>query len=549
MRRLPILLLVGASLFLSTCGGPDVRLSSDDRTVFRYNEPGGITSLDPAQSRSFENVWASNMLFNGLVQMNDDMEVEPCIAKSWEVSEDGMEYTFFLRDDVYFHDHPLFPDSTGRKVTADDFVYSFFRIIDPETPSPGADFLANLDRTDRGKRLGFEAVNDTTFKVYLKRPFQPFLGILTMKYFSVVPREVAETYGIDFRKNPVGTGPFRFKVWKEGVRLVLVKNDKYWEFDEEGTRLPYLDAVTVSFVNDRTVAFFDFLQGKFDFLSGIDGGFKDEALTGQGELKPAFKEKCFMQKQPFLKTDYLGILIDPNYEIVQNSPLKYRAVRQAINYAINREELVRYVRNNIGQPAHGFIPAGMPGYNPERVPGYEYNPEKALRLLFEAGFENGKGLPEIALTTTSVYKDLAEAIQHQLEEVGIPIKIDLVDKSQARYFVATSEVNFFRKSWVADYLDAENYLQLFYSKNFSPDGANYFHFSNGYYDHLYEQCVSEQNDSIRNDLYAQMDSIILEEAPVVPLYYDEVVRFIHHDVEGLTANPMNLLDLRRVKKK
>lgn len=487
-------------------------------------------------------------MFNGLVQMNDQMEVTPSIAKSWEISEDGTEYTFYLRDDVYFHDHPLFKDSVGRKVVAEDFAYSFFRIIDPERPSPGASFFNVLDESARGNFSGFKAINDTTFKMYLKQPFQPLLGILTMKYFSVVPMEVAEHYGIDFRRNPVGTGPFKFKVWREGVKLVVIKNEKYWEVDEAGGQLPYLDAVSVSFVGDRTIAFLDFLQGKYDFLSGIDGGFRDEALTRSGALKPEFKDKCYMQTEPFLKTDYLGILIDPELESVQNSPLKHRAVRQAINHGINRDALIQHMRNGIGTRARGFIPLGIPGYDPERVTGYDYDPDKANRLLFEAGYEDGKGLPEITLTTTAVYRDLAVVIQDQLEEVNIPVKIDVIDESKARHFIATSQVNFFRKSWVADYLDAENFLQLFYSKNFSPGGSNYFHFSNQYYDHLYEKAVSEQDNEKRYSMYAEMDSIILEEAPIVPLYYDEVIRFVKYDIEGLTSNPMNLLDLRRVRK-
>jgi oligopeptide transport system substrate-binding protein len=549
MRFLVFFFVGSLASSLVSCGEYGSGHKQDDRTVFRYNEAGGISSLDPAQSRNLENIWAVNMLFNGLVQMNEDMEVQPSIASSYEISEDGTIYTFHLRTDVYFHDHELFADSVGRKVVADDFVYSFFRIIDPELPSPGAVFLSALDKTERGDYRGFKAENDSTFTVFLTQPFQPFLGILTMKYFSVVPHEVAENYGIDFRRNPCGTGPFKFKIWKEGVKLVVVGNEKYFEKDGMGKSLPYIDAVSVSFVQDRTVAFFNFLRGKYDFMSGIDGGFRDEALTKTGELKPAFKEKCFMQTEPFLKTDYLGIMIDDNLDATKNNPLTNRAVRQAINYGINRDELITYMRNGIGTRATGFIPLGIPGYDPERVKGYEYNPEKAARLLFEAGYENGENMPEITLTTTSAYKDLAEVIQDQLDEISITINIDVVDESQARFLIATSQVNFFRKSWVADYLDAENFLQLFYSKNFSPEGSNYFHFSNQYYDHLYEKAISEQDPERRYSMYAEMDSIILEEAPVVPLYYDEVVHFVSHDVEGLASNPMNLLDLKRVRKK
>ena len=199
---------------------------SETRTVFRYNEAAGIASLDPIFASKVENIWAVNQLYNGLVQMDDELQVQPCIAKSWDVSEDGRTYTFHLRNDVYFHDHEVFTEGEGRLVIASDFVHSLFRILNPEESSPGLWIFNNIDRTD-GK--GFEALNDSTLEIHLIHPFPPFLGLLTMQYCSVVPFEATEKYGRDFRSNPVGTGPFIFKVWKEGVKLIFIKNDNYFE--------------------------------------------------------------------------------------------------------------------------------------------------------------------------------------------------------------------------------------------------------------------------------------------------------------------------------
>ena len=178
--------------------------------------------------------------------MNDSLRVIPCIAKKWFISEDGLTYTFILRHDVRFHQNKCFDDEKGRLVTAHDFVFSFNRLYDPRV-SGALSYVTNIDRTEKTNYKGFSAENDTTLIIHLKEPFSAFLSTLTMSYFSVVPSEAIDMYGQDFRRNPVGTGPFSFKMWYEGTKLVLVKNETYFEFDG-ANRLPYLDAVKISFV-------------------------------------------------------------------------------------------------------------------------------------------------------------------------------------------------------------------------------------------------------------------------------------------------------------
>lgn len=519
-----------------------------DKTIFRYNESAGITSLDPAFSRDQANIWAVNQVFNGLVQMSDKMEVEPCIAKNWEISPDGKTYTFHLRDDVFFHDNDLFPNGKGRKVGAKDFEYSFWRIIDRSVASPGAWIFNNLSKSAKNNFLGFEAPDDSTFIISLEKPFPPFLGLLTMQYCSVVPIEVVENYGKDFRNHPVGTGPFKLGYWKEGTNLVLIKNENY--FEKEGEKiLPYLDAIVVSFLPDKQTAFMEFLQGHLDFLSGIDASYKDELITKHGKLQAKHKGKIVMESQPYLNTEYLGFLIDPDNPIVKESPLKVKALRKAINYGFDRKRMVTYLRNNIGTPAvSGMIPQGLPSYNEKEVKGYMYNPNETKRLLAEAGFPGGNGLPEIILSTTPSYLDLCEYMQGQLKDIGFKIKVDVNPGGTLREMIARGKVNFFRASWIADYPDGENYLTLFYSKNFAPAGPNYTHFKNKEFDALYEAAMQEKDDQKRYSMYRKMDQLIIDEAPVVPLYYDQVTRFYHNNIQGLGSNAMNLLSLKRVKK-
>lgn len=535
------------SFIFISCGSGNED-STDNKKIFRYNESEGITSLDPAFSRNIENIWACNHLYNGLVQMDDKLNVIPSIAKSWNISEDGKTYTFNLRNDVTFHNSKIFKDSIGRKVTAYDFEYSFNRILSENVASPGKWIFNNVDFVEENNFKAFEAINDTTFNIYLTKPFPPFLGILTMQYCSVVAKEAIEYYKNDYRSHPVGTGPFQFKMWSEGQKMVFIKNQNYFEQDKDGVALPYIDGVSITFIKDEEVEFLNFLKGDLDFISGREGDNKEEIFTNKGTLKKEFNDKITMLTHPYLNTEYLGILVDEELDIVKNSPLKHKLIRQAINYGFDRKQMIAYLRKNIGTPATaGFVPKGLPSFNDEVVKGYDYNPEKARELLFTAGYPNGEGLPPIKLFTTAQYLDLCEFMQHQLGEIGIPVKVEILPGPTHRELVARSKLNFFRKSWIADYPDAENYLALFYSKNFTPHGPNYTHFKSVQFDLLYEMAQSETNDSIRHNYYQQMDKIVIEEAPIIPLYYDEVVRLTGKNIKNLGINPVNLLTLKEVK--
>lgn len=522
------------------------RYDDDGKTVFRYNESAGITSLDPAFARDQANIWVVNQLFNGLVQLDENLVVRPCIAKKWDISSDGKEYTFHLRNDVFFKPDDVFGGKKTRKVIANDFVYSFNRLLDEKLASPGAWVLAKVKKENNAN--AFQELNDSTLIIKLENPFPPFIELLSMTYCSVVPHEAIDKYGVDFRKHPVGTGPFKLGMWKESVKLVLLKNEFYFESGPEGP-LPYLDAVAVNFIVDKQTAFLEFIKGNLDFISGIDASYKDEVLNSNGDLRSKYLSKINLTRQPYLNTEYLGILIDTSYKAANESPLKNKLIRQAINYGFDRVKMMRYLRNNIGiAGTHGFVPAGIPWFKQKKVDGYYYNPVKANQLLNIAGFPSGKGLPPITLTTNASYLDLCKFIQSQLGDIGISIKIDVTPPATLREMIAQSKVSFFRGSWIADYPDAENYLSLFYTPNFCPDGPNYTHFSSVAFDKIYQECLEETNDSIRGLKYLQMDRLLLEEAPVVILYYDEVLRFSQKTISGLGSNPLNLLNLKQVKK-
>ncbi|HEX8350460.1 MAG TPA: ABC transporter substrate-binding protein, partial [Hymenobacter sp.] len=292
---------------LAGCGSPGQPVS--DQRVFRYNQPEALTSLDPAFANKQANIWAVTQLYNGLVELDGQLKPGPALARRYDISPNGLRYTFVLRPNVYFHDSEVFPGGKGRRITAQDFVYSFKRLLDPGTASPGGwVFRGKVLENAKGEisDTAFVATNDSTLSIYLKEPFIPFLGILTMPYAYVVPREAVQRYGKDFREHPVGTGPFQFKLWDEGNAIIYHRNPHYWRRDAQGKPLPYLEAVQISFIQDRKTEFLTFQQGKLDFLSGIREGSRDLILYPDGTVREDFKGKFRFEKVPYLNTEYLG---------------------------------------------------------------------------------------------------------------------------------------------------------------------------------------------------------------------------------------------------
>lgn len=527
-------------IILSSCSNH----SHQDKKIFHYNEQSGIASLDPAFAKNQSIMWAVHQLYNTLVEIDDQLHLKPSLAKNWEISSNQLEFTFHLRTDVYFHDNPVFKGGKGRLLNANDVVFSLSRIMDVNVASPGAWIFNNrIDSIG-----GFKAINDSTFQLKLMRPFQPIIGILSMQYCSIIPKEAVDQFGSDFRSHPVGTGPFEMTTWVEGQALLLKKNLHYFETDSNGNRLPYLDGLKISFFESKATEFLEFQQQRLDFINDIDASFKDEILTKTGNLKKEWEGSLELQKHPYLNIEYLGILVDANNELVKKSPLRLKKIRQAINFGIDRKKMMLYMRNSIGIAANsGFIPTGLPSFDSLEVKGYHYNPNKARELLLEAGFPTGKDLPSIKLLTIPIYADLAGYIANELNLIGIPIQVEVVQKSILLEQTSKSQALFFRGSWIADYPDAENYLSVFYGKNPAP--PNYTRYNNDEYNKLYEKAIGEINDSIRFQLYRKMDQIIINDAPIVPLWYDMAIHLVHKNIESFYPNCLNLLELRKVIKK
>lgn len=510
---------------------------NENKLVFTMNIFSGITTLDPAFAKDQSAIWTTHQIFNGLVKLDHHLQPMPDLARSWEISADLKTYTFHLKQGVYFHNSPQL-NFKSRAFNAHDFLFSFQRVMDPEVASSGA-WIFN-DKVD--SLLPFEAPNDSTFIIRLRKPFAPFLGLLSMPYASVVAKETVNHD--QFSTHPVGTGPFQVFEHGPGEALILHKNPRYHETDSQGVQLPYLDAVKITFIPDRSSEFISFLAGNLDFINGLDAAYKDKLLDKNGNLQPALREKINYLKSPYLNTEYLG------FSMSEKCPLAYRnpLVRKAMACGFDRGNMLKYLRNNIGIPGTGsMIPPGLPGFDSSLMEANRFQPQLAEKLLQEAGYPNGKNLPKIKLWTNPTYLDLCLFLQDSWKKLGIPVEVESMPPAQLRKAIKSGEAAFFRASWIADYPHCENYFQLFFSKNFSPQGPNTTHFSNPLYDQFFQEYsqLSQQLESEK--MASKLQKFIIQESPVIVLYYDQVVRFSQKKWEGLEPNAINLLELSHVR--
>lgn len=503
----------------------------DSSKVFKLNRYDNISSLDPINARTQANTWACNLIYNSLVKINNKLEIEPDIAKSWNISDDGRTYTFTLNNNVYFHKHKNFGKDSTRIVVAEDFVYSFNRLKDPTFGGSGGWIMNNIEN--------YTAVNDTIFEIKLKEAFPPFLGLISMKYASVVPHEMFKNGNDDFLKQPIGTGPFYFKIWEDNVKLVLRKNPLYFEYDDKGERLPYLEAVNITFLPEKNSEFLELIKGNIDMMADLDPSYKDEILNPLGELNPKYSEHISLVKSPYLSTVYLCFYLDHQESIDTR-------LREALNYGVDKDKIIKYMMKGLAFPADGgFIPKGLPGYS--KKSGYEYNPAKARELILTYKKQKGNIKP-IELTTVQEYVDICEFISAEMAKLGLPIQINVVPGPTMRDGKSTGKFSLFRANWGADYPDAENFLSLYYSKNFSPEGPNYSHFKNTSFDQLYEKSFLINNLEERAIIYSKMDSILMKSTPILPLFYDQTAVFLNKRVKNFQMSPIKLLDLTRVSK-
>lgn len=512
--------------------------------VFRYNVSSEPRSLDPVNTGESSATAVVTQLYDGLINYDSNLNLIPGIAKEWEISEDGKTYTFHLREGVRFHDDPCFPNGEGREVTAHDVDFSLHRVVDPSTTSTGAwiftDVVMGAEAFYSGEAdrvSGFEVVDDYTFRITLNDVFAPFLYRLAMTYCYITAPEAVDHYGEDFFQNPVGTGPFDFVHWKSRQEILMVRHPNYWRTDEDGVQLPYLDAARMRFIADLKIEFLAFDRGNLDRLYSIHEHNWPTVMDENRELRPDYQKYQLLRKE-LLVTQYYGFNLE-------KEPFKDNAkLRQAFNYAIDREGIIEFVMNGRASVADSMVPHSMPGYE-SITEGYTRDLERAQQLLAEAGYPNGEGLPPITLDLNSggtTNESIAEAIQAQLAEIGVEVQLNIVEWAQHLQNLDDGRPHFYRLGWIADYPDPENFLILGYSKNIPPVGANYSRFANEEFDRLFEEGQHTIDDEERTKLYQQAEKIFYEEAPwlflVNTIRYSLVQPYVRNYVLNAQERPI-----------
>lgn len=517
-------------LLISACQSDQVQVEGD---VFRYNEATGIQSLDPIHSRDQASNWANAQLYSTLVRTDSLLNIEGDLATSWGISEDGLTLSFTLRQDAYFHHASCFPNGQGRRVTAEDLVYSLNRLRNPLTGSSGTWVLGPMDSV--------WAPRPDSLVMTLHYPDQTMLGRLAMPYCSAVPREAVESVD-NFGEHPVGSGPFHLKAWYRGEKLVMRRHTRYHVIDDQGVRLPYLEAVSIRFIPDRQTAFLEMVKGDLDFLTGLDPSYKDQLLDRQGQLATRWQGDLVLRKAPFLNTEYLGIQMDP----CTPAYLCDARVRKALNLAIDRERMIRHLKNNVGQPGdRGLIPRGMPGFDEEGA-SMAYDPVAAKQMLEEV-LGDMTDLDPIVVSTTASYRDLCSYIQSEWNNLGLKVEIEVLPSATFREEKAQGQLAVYRASWIADYPDPANYMMLVESSQHAPAGPNAGHVSDPVIDELMASARGMTGEA-RIGKIASADLRLRQEHYIIPLMYDESVRVLREGWQGLPPHPMNALDLRRVRR-
>ena len=567
-------LIITSIWLLFVLSGCKDQVSNNDRLIpakggkyyggtLRYNEEEFLKSLNPLNITEVTGHIIADQIYEGLVTFDQkDLSIKPLLAKSWEISPDGRLYTFHLRTDVYFQDDPCFPDGKGRKMTVQDVKYCLDRLCyDNPADNQGfwifRDIVKGADEyhdasthnnPPDGGVSGIKIINDSTLSIELVEPFSVFLSRLGLIFAKIYPHEAVEKYGSEMRVKCVGTGPYQLKLLRDNEIAFLTRNKHYWRKDEFGNRLPFIDYIKVTFIKEKRAELLSFNKGEIDFIYKFPLDMIDEVMKPDGSLKKDY-QKYTLQHNPSMSIQYYGFL--------NTNPLfQDKRVRQAFCYAIDRKKLCTYTLRNSGFPAiYGMVPPGTGTYDATQIKGYTFQPNKAKKLLAEAGYPNGEGFPKITLQLNSGggrNNQVAEAVQKMLDDI-LNIKVDLLTVPWAQHTeaVESGKALFWRLGWIADYPEAENFLNLFLSKYVPEDPKektyiNSYRYVNKNFDHLLEKALQTVDTKKRNQLYHEADQLVTDDAPVMPLYYDIDYRLLQPYLHHFPQNAMDYRDYSEI---
>ena len=512
-------LLIGLALLLLVMGCQPQQLSSQQEAFDLWGE--NPITLDPAISSESTSHAYIMQIFSGLVRLNEEMEVVPDIARSWEISQDGMTYTFYLRHGVKFHE--------GREVKAADFKYSWERACRPQLASQTAamylgDIIGAREMLagEAESLSGVEVIDNYTLRVTIEAPRAYFLSKLTYPTAFVVNQDNVAA-GSGWWYAPDGTGPFQLGEWQHGQQLILERNELYY-----GEK-PLLDKVVFHLSgNARTM----YERGQLDVLP-VSIYYIDELRDKNSPLHDQ------LAVFPELSLHYIGFdTTAPPFDDVN--------VRRAFSHAVDKGAVINSTVKSMVQEAGGILPPGMPGYNSGLEP-LEYNVTMARVCLANSRYGGADNLPPITLTTSgygnTITASLGAIIQQWRENLGVEVQVRQVEPGNFLYHLSQEKDEMFILGWIADYPDPDNFLGALFHSGSEND---IFGYNNSQLDALLDEAAVEQDEAVRIAMYRQAEQGVVEQAPCLPLWFGTNYLLVKPYVKDSQMNPLGIPNLSQV---
>lgn len=557
-----IVAVIVSSTMLS-CGGDEV--ANDTKNNDNQTNTGGnlnialnqeVLNFDPIKVTDGYSLQVLGQIYEGLVRFNEkDLSVEPLLAESWTMDESGLVYTFKLKKGIFYHNNNCFESGKGRELKADDVLYSFNRVCN-NSMNYAYSLIKNklvgaqtsFQTPEFNPVSGIKIIDDYTVSFTLVKPSTNFLQSLATVSLVIVPKEAFEKETFDV----VGTGPFIFDASsKEKTKITLKRNPNYHLKDDNDNKLPYLDAVTFHYIENSQDRLEQFEAKKLDIIVDLPSASIKSVVENQISDFESKPPKYILGRYPELVTTYLEFN-------TKTEPFKNAKVRQAIAMAIDKIKIVDVILNGeaYGPALNGLVPPAIKGYDYESVIGIEYSVDKAKRVLAEAGYKDGKGLPLIKFYISgNDNQNLRVALEIQkqlLTELNVNTEIVTVTFAEKLEMDKTGHGSMGISAWLADYPTPDNFLNIGYggyvpASLSDPSFPNSARFNNNEFDAYFEQATTSTDEVKRNELCLKAEQILINEAPIIPLWYNENYRLFQSTVVDYVPNVMHIHNLAKVR--
>lgn len=531
---------------------------SRQSNILQFPLTSEVSTLDPASSYDVISARVVYQIYEQLYEyhyLKRPYTLQPLLAEGMpQIDNNGMRYTIKIKKNIRYHDHPVFKGKP-RYLKAQDFITQIKRLAYKPTKSNGWWLFdgrirgLNEFREKAGDNFqkflntpvqGLQAPDDHTLVIELNKPYPQMLFSLAMSFTSPVPLELVKEYQNIFDDVAVGTGPFQLKSWLKLSSLKLEKNPYYRDafyptqgdrqanskgfLKDSGKKIPFLEGIHFKVIREAQTRWLNFRSKKIDILPSIPKDNYSTAINEDGKLKKDLKKEN-IQLAIFPTLTYWWLAFNMQDPILG----KNKKLRLAIAHALDVERFIKVFTNNVGQKANSIYPPGIPGYDPSASLPYQFNLEKAKELLKEAGYPNGKGLPEFVYDVRGVSttaRQQGEMIKSQLEKIGVTINVVTNPFPTFLRKAREGKLQLWQGGWAMDYPDSENILQLLYSPNHAP-GPNSTFYKNERLDQLFEELKLLSDDDRKRQIMKEAEAIVHEDLPWVMQYYTRNYALYH----------------------